>query len=128
LRAAGTVLPPDVELETFDLAPIPPYNEDLLSAMPEPVKEFKTRMHAADALLIVTPEYNYSVPGVLKNAIDWSSRPPRESAIMGKPTGIIGCSNGRFGSVRAQHALRQVLLGTVTPVLHTNQVLVSDGP
>jgi chromate reductase len=128
LRAAATVLPPGVELETFDLSPLPLYNEDLLSAMPEPVKQFKARMSAADALLIVTPEYNYGIPGVLKNAIDWSSRPPRESSIMNKPTGIMGCSNGRFASVRAQHALRQTLLGTVTPVLHTHQVLVGDGP
>ena len=129
LRAAATVLPPGVELDVFDLTPIPVFNHDVLDAgAPEPVRQFKERMHAADALLIVTPEYNYSVPGVLKNAIDWASRPPGDSSIMNKPTGIMGCSNGRFASVRAQHALRQVLLGTVTPVLHTHQVLVGDGP
>ena len=129
LRAAATVLPPGVELDAFDLAPIPVFNHDLLDAgAPEPVRLFKQRMRAADALLIVTPEYNYSVPGVLKNAIDWASRPPADSSIRDKPTAIMGASNGRFGSVRAQHALRQVLLGTVTPVLHKAQVLVSDAP
>ena len=76
LRAAGDLLPPGMTLETFDLTPIPPYNEDVRAlGFPAPVQEFRDRIAAADALLIVTPEYNYSMPGVLKNAIDWASRP-----------------------------------------------------
>lgn len=127
LRVAESVLPPGVALESFDLAPIPLYNEDVLNAgAPEPVRVLKERLRAADALLIATPEYNYGVPGVLKNAIDWSSRPPRESAIRGKPTAIMGASPGRFGTVRAQHALRQVLMGCVTPVMLSPQLLVNE--
>lgn len=125
LRVAVAEVPPGVVIETFDLAPIPLFNQDVLDAgAPEPVRAFKERLRAADALLIATPEYNYGVPGVLKNAIDWSSRPPRESAIRGKPTAIMGASPGRFGTVRSQHALRQVLMGCVTPVLLNPQVLV----
>ena len=126
LRVAIEEVPAGVTIEPFDIAPIPLYNEDLLSAAPEPVRQLKERLRAADALLIATPEYNYGVPGVLKNAIDWSSRPPRESAIRGKPTAIMGASPGRFGTVRSQHALRQVLMGCVTPVLLHPQVLVSE--
>lgn len=75
LREATDLVPRDVKLEIIDLDGIPPFNQDLEGKMPEKVKEFKAKIKAADAILIATPEYNYSVPGVLKNAIDWASRP-----------------------------------------------------
>ena len=97
LRAAGDLLPPGMTLETFDLAPIPPYNEDVRAlGFPAPVQEFRDRIAAADALLIVTPEYNYSMPGVLKNAIDWASRPPSQP-FDGKPVGHHGGKPGHAG-------------------------------
>jgi chromate reductase len=101
-------LPDDMALEIFDLAPIPLFNEDVLRAgAPEPVQLFKERIAAADALLIATPEYNYSIPGVLKNAIDWASRPLQTSPLDGKPVAIMG-AGGIMGSARAQYHLRQV--------------------
>src|ERR1035437_11193485 len=75
MKTAQTLLPPNVSLEIFALDDIPPFNADLETNMPDVVREFKQKIRAADAILIVTPEYNYSVPGVLKNAIDWASRP-----------------------------------------------------
>src|SRR5690242_8458854 len=77
LRAAMELKPAGMEIEDFDIAPLPLYNDDLREqGYPPAVQEFRERIRAADALLIVTPEYNYSLPGVLKNAIDWASRPP----------------------------------------------------
>ncbi len=107
LRAANELLPEGVTLEIADLAPIPMFNQDQEADLPESVRYFKSRIVAADALLIATPEYNYSIPGVLKNAIDWASRPPRESPFAGKPLAIMG-AGGLFGSVRAQLHLRQI--------------------
>lgn len=113
LRAAEELLPEGVSLETFDLSPIPLYNGDVEDAgIPEPVKRFKERIAAADALLIVTPEYNYSLPGVLKNAIDWASRPIGQNSLSGKPLGMMGASIGLNGTVRAQLHLRQVAVFT----------------
>ena len=95
LRAAGQPMPAGGVLETFDLAPIPLYNGDVeAQGFPPAVQEFKAAIRAADALLIVTPEYNYSLPGVLKNAIDWASRPPQDSPLSGKPIAIMGASMG----------------------------------
>jgi chromate reductase len=108
LRLAAEVLPANMTLEIFDLAPIPMFNEDVrLAGVPEPVKRFKEQIAAADALLIATPEYNYSIPGVLKNAIDWASRPPESSPLDGKPLAIMG-GGGAAGTARAQYHLRQV--------------------
>ena len=113
LRVAVSLAPADAVIETFDLIPIPPFNEDVrVAGEPAAVTEFKARVRAADGLLIVTPEYNYSIPGVLKNAIDWLSRPPAESPLKAKPAAILGASNGGFGTVRSQLHLRQVLLGS----------------
>ena len=107
LRAAVEMAPPELEIETFDLHGIPLYDGDLeAQGMPEPVRRFRERIKAADALLIVTPEYNYSMPGVLKNAIDWASRPP-DQPFRGKPVAIAGASAGFFGTARAQYHLRQ---------------------
>jgi chromate reductase, NAD(P)H dehydrogenase (quinone) len=107
LRTAGELLPNNVELEIFDLEGIPPFNQDLELRPPEKVKEFKTKIKTADALLIASPEYNYSVPGVLKNAIDWASRPYGDSAFEDKPVAIMGASGGMLGTARAQYHLRQ---------------------
>ncbi len=107
LRAAKALVPDGVNLETFDLAGIPPFNQDEDAHPPDRVVLFKQRIRAADAILIVTPEYNYSIPGVLKNAIDWASRPYGDSAWEGKPVAIMGASMGPLGSARAQYHLRQ---------------------
>ena len=107
LRAALEFVPEGATLETFELDGIPPFNEDLVSSPPEKVKEFKRRIRAADAILIVTPEYNYSVPGVLKNAIDWASRPYGDNAFEGKPVAMMSASTGMLGGARAQYHLRQ---------------------
>lgn len=110
LRAALELLPPDAELEIFDLDGIPPYNQDLEGQLPDPVKAFKSKILAADALLIATPEYNYSVPGVLKNAIDWASRPMGQNSFDGKPVAIMSASAGILGGARAQYHLRQTFV------------------
>ena len=110
LRAARELMPQDAKLEIFDLEGIPPFNQDLENKMPEKVKEFKARIRAGDAILIATPEYNYSVPGVLKNAIDWASRPYGDNSFEGKPVAIMGASAGRSGTVRSQYHLRQTFV------------------
>jgi chromate reductase len=110
LRAAVELVPTRAKLETFELDEIPPFNADFESSPPEKVKEFKTKIRAADAILIVTPEYNYSVPGVLKNAIDWASRPYGDNAFEGKPVAVMSASTGLLGGARAQYHLRQSLV------------------
>src|SRR5450755_2281584 len=106
LRAAQSLTPPDSKLEIFDLHEIPMFNQDDESNPPAAVTEFKKRIRAADAILFATPEYNYSIPGVLKNAIDWASRPYGDSAWAGKPAGIMGASPAPQGTSRAQYHLR----------------------
>jgi chromate reductase len=97
LRAAQQLAPEDAKIETFDLLGIPPFNQDEEKTPPPVVTEFKRRIRAADAILIATPEYNYSVPGVLKNAIDWASRPYGDSAWNEKPVAVISAANKRAG-------------------------------
>ena len=112
LRAARELAPPGVAIEEFTgLREIPPYDDDVRvgEGDPPPVAELKRRIALADALLIATPEYNFGPPGVLKNAIDWVSRPPLESPLRHKPIALMGASTGRMGTVRAQLALRQNL-------------------
>lgn len=126
LRAAGEVMPEGMSLELFDLAAIPPYNEDVRSeGLPGPVKALREAIARADALIIATPEYNHSIPGMLKNAIDWASRPP-EQPINGKPTAIMGVATGLFGTVRAQLHLRDILLALNASLVHKPQVLVGS--
>ena len=127
LRAAVTLVPDGLEIVVFDrLAEIPPYNADVEAAGdPEPVAALKAAIRGADALLVVTPEYNYGVPGVLKNAIDWASRPPNGSVLAGKPTAIMGATPGKGGTARAQLALRASFVFTQTPVLPGPEVLVA---
>ena len=110
LRAAVGLVPEDAELEIFDLEGIPLFNQDLETQMPEKVKEFKVKIKATDAILIVTPEYNSSIPGVLKNAIDWASRPYGDNSFEGKPVAVMSASVGMFGGVRAQYHLRQTFV------------------
>lgn len=107
LRAAQEMVPSEAQLEVFDLAGIPLFNQDLEMQPAERVTEFKAAIRAADALLIVTPEYNYSMPGVLKNALDCASRPYGDNALDGKPVAIMGASMGMLGTARAQYHLRQ---------------------
>ena len=107
LRAAASLVPEGATLEIFDLTPIPLYNDDVRAAgYPPVVQDFRSKIEAADALLVVTPEYNYSMSGVLKNAIDWASRPPGPP-LTRKPVGIMGATMGLWGTTRAQYHLRQ---------------------
>ena len=113
LEGARRLLPPGVALERFEqLADIPPYNEDHEHDAPLAVAALKAAIAAADAVLIATPEYNGSIPGQLKNALDWVSRPPAQSPLRGKPTAVLGASTSLFGAVWAQAELRKVL-GTI---------------
>jgi chromate reductase len=122
LRAARELLPENMSLEIFDLSPIPLYNADVEhEGTPEAAQQFKRRIAAADALLIVTPEYNWSVPGVLKNALDWASRrldaDHQKSALDDKPVAMMGAGGGS-GTIRAQMHLRQI-------VAHNNMLLLN---
>lgn len=110
LRAATQLVPDGAILETFELDDIPIFNQDEDQQPPPSVVELKRRIREADAILFVTPEYNYSVPGVLKNAIDWASRPYGDSAWDGKPAAIMGASIGALGTARAQYHLRQIMV------------------
>ncbi len=110
LRAAVELAPEGVTIETFDINGIPPFNQDDEGSPPEIVTEFKQKIREADAIIFSTPEYNYSLPGVLKNAIDWASRPYGDSAWNGKPAAIMGASPGAIGTARAQYDLRKVMV------------------
>ena len=108
LRAAQELAPDGVTIDILDISHLPFYNDDVrVAGYPPTVVAMREAIRAADALLVSTPEYNYSVPGVLKNAIDWGSRPP-DQPFAGKPLGIMGASGGLGGTVRAQHHLRQI--------------------
>jgi chromate reductase, NAD(P)H dehydrogenase (quinone) len=107
LRTAIELKPPGMTIETAEIGAIPPYNEDVRAeGFPPPVETLRRHIREADALLFVTPEYNYSIPGVLKNAIDWASRPP-DQPFAGKPVAIMGAAAGMAGAARAQYDLRR---------------------
>lgn len=127
LRAAIELAPADLAIGIFeDLRAIPFYDADVEAAGdPAPVTALKTAIRDADALLIATPEYNYGVPAVLKNAIDWASRPPGASVLNGKPAAIMGATPGGTGTARAQLALRQSFVFTDTRALLRPEVLVA---
>lgn len=110
LRAAQQLLPSGVSMETFDIGRLPLFNQDREREPNQAVEEFKAAIRAADAVLFVTPEYNYSIPGVLKNAIDCASRPYGDNAWEGKPAAIMGASIGMIGTARAQYHLRQSMV------------------
>jgi chromate reductase, NAD(P)H dehydrogenase (quinone) len=110
LRAATQLVPDGATIDIFELDGLPGFNQDEEQNPPAKVVELKRRIREADAILIVTPEYNYSVPGVLKNAIDWASRPYGDSAWNGKPAAIMGASIGSIATARAQYHLRQMMV------------------
>jgi len=124
LRAASELLPPNTTMETFLLDGIPVFNQDKENAPPEIVKEFKTKIKAADAILIASPEYNYSIPGVLKNAIDWASRPRGDNSFEGKPVAIMSASIGMLGGARAQYHLRQTFVFLNVQTVNRPEVMV----
>src|SRR5215213_10034214 len=125
LRAASELVPEGATIETFDIAGIPGFNQDE-EANPHPkVAELKQRIRNADAILFVTPEYNYSVPGVLKNAIDAASRPYGDSAWTGKPVAIMGATVGTLGTARAQYHLRQMFVFLNMYAVNQPEVMVS---
>jgi chromate reductase len=124
LRAAQELAPEGMRIDSFDIAPIPLYNEDVRQqGFPPPVEDLRARIKAADGLLLVTPEYNYSTSGVLKNAIDWASRPP-EQPFDGKPIGLMGASAGMFGTGRAQHHLRHCFIFLNGLVMNRPEVMI----
>jgi chromate reductase, NAD(P)H dehydrogenase (quinone) len=126
LRAARKVAPAGMDIDIYEgLRAIPPYDADLdTEAPPEPVVDLRARVRAAEGLLIATPEYNYGPSGVLKNAIDWASRPPATSPLKRKPIAIMGAAPGAFGSVRAQLSLRQAFLWTDSVVVGKPELMV----
>ncbi len=126
LRAAGEALPEGCTLDVFDLEGLPGFNEEHERTPPPAVVDLKKRIRAADAVLIATPEYNYSVPGVLKNAIDWASRPYGDSAWSGKPAAIMGASVGTIGTARAQYHLRQMMVFLNMFPLNQPEVMIGN--
>ena len=124
LRAAIELAPEGVTIIEADISDIPLYNEDVnAQGRPPSVERFRQQIRDADAILFVTPEYNYSVPGVLKNAIDWASRPP-EQPFAGKPAAIMGASPGVIGTARAQYHLRQIAVFLDLKVLNKPEVMI----
>ncbi|HLN18845.1 MAG TPA: NAD(P)H-dependent oxidoreductase [Patescibacteria group bacterium] len=127
LRAARDLAPEEMKIEIFEkLREIPPFNQDEENNPPEAVRELKEKIKAADAILFATPEYNYSVPGVLKNAIDWASRPYGQNAWEGKPVAILGASIGNIGTARAQYHLRQSFVFLDMHALNRPEVMISN--
>ena len=128
LRAAQELAPAGMTIEIFDLSEIPIYNEDVRTqGYPPPVQRFRERIAAADALLFATPEYNYSMSGVLKNAIDWGSRPP-DQPFNDKPVAIMGASPGVTGTARAQYHLRQTCVFLNMHVVNKPEVMIGTAP
>lgn len=126
LQAAQELLPDDATLDLVDLHGIPVFNQDDESVPPAAVLDFKQKILAADAILFATPEYNYSLPGGLKNAIDWASRPYGQSAWQGKTAAIMGASVGNFGTARAQYDLRKILVALDMPVVVQPEVMIGN--
>jgi len=135
LRAAAELLPSGVDLELYDgLKQIPPFDEDDEAAPSAEVQTWREAIEAADAILFATPEYNSSIPGQLKTALDWASRPSREAALRNKPTAVIGASMSMFGAVWAQAELRKVLgasgarvIDAELPVSTAHEAITEDG-
>jgi chromate reductase len=125
LQEAVRMAPPGMQIELATIAGIPLYNEDdYAQGFPPAVERLREQIRAADGLLLVTPDYNYSMPGVLKNAIDWVSRPP-EQPFSGKPVAIMGASPGRFGTARAQYHLRQSMVSLDAHLLNRPEVMIA---
>lgn len=128
LRACASLLPDGVTFSLADLSDIPLYNEDIRTqGLPPSVKQLREQIKAADAIVIATPEYNYSFSGVLKNAIDWASRPP-DQPFDGKSIALMGATPGGLGTSRAQYHLRQVFIYLNGQVLNRPEVMISAAP
>ncbi len=125
LQAAQQLVPPGAKIEIFDLHGIPLFNQDEEKTPPAMVVEFKKRIRAADAILFATPEYNYNLPGVLKNAIDWASRPYGDNAWNDKPVAIMGASPGVLGTARAQSLLRPLLTHLNMHTVNQPEVMIA---
>jgi len=110
LEAAKELAPESVAFETFDISKFPLYNQDLESIMPTQVQDFKRKIRESDAILFATPEHNYTITAVMKNAIEWGNRPPNDNSWENKPAAIISASSGPRGGVRAQLHLRQIMV------------------
>jgi chromate reductase len=126
LEAAKQLLPQNATLEVVDVSRLPLYNQDLEHEMPEEVKELKKKIRGADAILFATPEHNYSITAVLKNAIEWGNRPPRDVSWSGKPAAIISASTSLRGGVRAQLHLRQIMIDLNMYPINRPQLLVAN--
>ena len=125
LRAAQKLVPEGASIEIFDIDGLPGFNQDEEKNPPAKVTELKAKVRAADAILFVTPEYNYSIPGVLKNAIDWASRPYGDSAWNGKTVAVMGASVGVIGTARAQYHLRQVFVFLDMHAVNQPEVMIN---
>jgi chromate reductase len=128
LRAAQALVPAGVTLDVFELDGIPAFNQDEEKKPPQKVVDLKARIRAADGVLLATPEYNYSIAGVLKNAIDWASRPYGDSAWDGKPVAIMSASMGLFGGMRAQYHLRQCFVFLNMDAVLQPEVAIGNAP
>jgi chromate reductase len=126
LRAAQELSPQSARIDVFEIDGLPGFSQDEEGNPPAKVTELKKAIRAADAILFVTPEYNYSVPGVLKNAIDWASRPYGDSAWAGKPVAIMGASIGMMGTARAQYHLRQMFVFLNMFPVNQPEVMISN--
>lgn len=126
LKAGQELSPADAQIEIFELVGIPVYNQDNENNPPPRVAELKAKVRAANAVLIATPEYNYSIPGPLKNAIDWASRPYGQSCWNGKPVAVMGASPGNLGTARAQSHLRQCFVFLNMFALNAPEVMISS--
>ncbi len=126
LSAAQQLAPKDSPIEIFDLEGIPVFNQDNEDPAPARVAEFKKKIRTTDAILFVTPEYNYSIPGPLKNAIDWASRPYGDNAWDGKPVAMMGASPGMLGTARAQYHLRQCFVFLNMYPLNKPEVMINN--
>jgi chromate reductase len=128
LRAATQLVPQDASIDVFELDGIPGFNQDEEQNPPAKIANLKKRVRESDAILFVTPEYNYSVPGVLKNAIDWASRPYGDSAWNGKPAAMMGASIGAMGTARAQYHLRQMMVFLNMYPVNQPEVMIANAP
>jgi chromate reductase len=124
LRAAQKLVPPGASLDLLEIDGLPGFNQDDEQSPPAKVVHMKAKIRAADAILFATPEYNYSIPGVLKNAIDWASRPYGDSAWNGKPVAVMGASVGVIGTARAQYHLRQVFVFLDMDAVNQPEVMI----
>ncbi len=124
LRAAQKLAPAGILVDTFDIKHLPLFNDDLVGRPPQAVIDLKAAVRAADAILFATPEYNYSIPGVLKNAIDWGSRPYGDSAWEGKAAAIMGAATGSIGTARAQYHLRQTFVFLDVHAINRPEVMI----